>query len=198
MKKLLLSLMVLASLASCGKNNEVSSGAGVGSSAITLNDSVAQQLGSYIDNSATMFGNSPAGYTGLTWNQILAGTYYQPAKNLTYKYAITTAQTPSSNCEVKWSIFYVCSSSSSTNTGSVTVSRSVLHSDVNVEVKRNDLKGIINSAAAGTIQFQNSVYCIRNASTGVMYTIDLRLPLQANPSAIQQTNGQVEYFSHAQ
>jgi hypothetical protein len=194
MKKLLLSLVVLTALVSCGKDNKVSS-SGYGSSAITISDSSgnASALGTYINASETYFGNGYASNYG-TWNQTIAALPYY-----SYKYVTTTYSSGNSNCTVKWSIFYVCSSSS---LGSgVSLSRSVLVSSVDIATKRAELAAIVNSAytyngvASIQVSQQSSgvIYYIQSTS-GVKYAIDTRIPLQANPSAIQQANGQIEYF----
>ena len=195
MKKFLLSLMVLASLVSCGKDNKVSSSSGNGSSAITINDSSgnAANLGNYINQSETYFGNGYATNYG-TWNQVVAANPYY-----SFKY-VTTSYAGNANCSVKWSIFYVCTSSSS-GSGSMTISRSVVASSVDVGAKRAELAAIVNSAVnyngVASIQVSQgsngSIYYVQTTS-GVKYAIDTRLPIQANPTGIQQTNGQVEYF----
>jgi hypothetical protein len=196
MKKLLIALVILSSLVSCGKKNVAGSTSSL-TSAITLNDSVAQNLGSQIDNSATTFGAGQAGYSGMTWNQVLAGTYYQPAKNLTYQYVTSAAQT-ANNCVEKtgwFGIKYWDCSPGSNNVSNPTITRTVVNNTVDLAVKRSELKAIINSATAGSlINSNNTIYTIRNASTGIVYTIDLRYPMQANPTSVQQANGQTEYF----
>jgi hypothetical protein len=185
MKKLLLALMVMASLVSCGKKNQVSTD-GSSSSAITLNDNTAVQLGSLIDNSETQFGyQQVTAYE--TWNQAALNhpNYY-------YKY--TASAGSSSNCVQKTGWlgikYWVCSSSSSS---SATVSRSVVVGTVDLAAKRNELKGYINSGYAGSIIASGPVFYVRT-NAGVVYTIDTRLPIQANPTGIQQANGQIEYF----
>lgn len=194
MKKLLLSLMVFATLASCGKDNKVSSAASTSSSsAITISDSTAQSIGSMIDSSDTYFGQAQVtAYE--TWNQAAAAhpNYY-------YTYTKSNA---SSNCELKsgWLgiKYYVCKSGSSSASS---VSRRVLVSQVDITAKRNELKSILNSTTAGTINQSQTyvngrafnVYQVRTTS-GVIYTIDTRFPIQANPVITQQADGTVEYF----
>jgi hypothetical protein len=72
---------------------------------------------------------------------------------------------------------------------------------VDVGSKRAELASIVNSAVnyngQASIQVSpqsgGAIYYIQTTS-GVKYAIDTRLPIQANPTGIQQANGQVEYF----
>lgn len=177
MRNLLLSLMVLASLVSCGKDNKVDGVNSNSSNAITLNDPVATQLGTVIDNSASYFA-------------------VVPTTTARYTYATTTANSAASNCETKTGWFgikyYVCSSSN--NSSNITVSAPIVASSVDLTAKRNELKGYINSSTAnGGIVNGGSYYMVRTAA-GVIYTIDLRYPIQVNPVSVQQANGQITYL----
>lgn len=174
MRKLLLSLMVLATLASCGKDNAVNGGAiPATGNAITVNDTTAQTLGNYIDNS----------------NSYFAGVYYQ-----TYRYATTSASSAASNCEQKTGWFgikyYVCSSSSNSSNLSY---KTVAASSVDLAAKRLELKGYINSSSPGYITQSGTGFYIRTVS-GLVYIIDTRFPIQANPVSVQQANGQITYL----
>lgn len=173
MRKLLLSLMVLASLVSCGKDSSSGGVANTSSSAVTVNDTYAQNLGNYIDNSTSYF---PA-------------ISYQ-----TYKYATTSATSAASNCEQKTGWlgikYYVCSSSNNTSNLTYTT---VAASSVDITAKRNELKSYINSSAAGYITQSGAVFYIRSTA-GMIYIIDMTKPIQANPVQVQQVNGQITYL----
>lgn len=194
MKKFILALMVVSTLVSCGKDgNKVSSGAGsaVATDPITVTVQGASLLGGMIDSYTTSFGSGTVIINNAyyTWNQIVANS-----PNVKYNYSSATAST-SSNCQMKWGIFYVCSSSSSnSSTIAAQASRVVVNSSVVILTKQNELKAIINRVSPYyPIQNSGSIYYVRTVE-GAVYTIDTRLPLQANPSAVQQANGQIEYF----
>ncbi|MEA9355205.1 hypothetical protein SHI21_03290 [Bacteriovorax sp. PP10] len=176
MRNLLLSLMVLASLVSCGKDK--SSGAvGSSSSAITLNDQVAVQLGTIIDNSTNYFPT--------------------PSPTARYTFATTSPTTASNNCELKTGWlgikYYYCSSSNNSSNNNSSYGTPILASGVDLAAKRNELKAYINSSYAGAIYNTGATYYIRTTS-GVIYTIDTRYPIQVNPVSVQQVNGQVTYL----
>lgn len=178
MRKLLLSLMVLATLASCGKDNAVNGGAiPATGNAITIDDTYAKSLGSAIDNSLTSF-------------------YQKPAYGR-FGYVTTTSSTTNtgSNCEEKTGWFgikyYVCKSTSST---AIVPTSYIPVSSVVLETKRAELRGIINSSSAGAIYQYGSRYTIRT-NAGVLYTIDRGFPIEANPVSVQQPNGQITYFA---
>ena len=181
MKKLLLSLMVLATLASCGKDNKVESPAVTtpgSSNAITISDPVATQLGTVIDNSASYF---PVATTSTTAR---------------YAYVTTTITASQPVCETKegWlGIKYTVCKAPTTN-NNVTPSSYVQVSSVDLATKRNELKGYINSSNAGGLIYNGTSYTIRTTS-GVVYTIDTRYPIQANPVMVQQVNGDIKYFA---
>ncbi len=181
MKKLLLALIVVSTLFSCGKKNTV--GTSSSTTALTVSGALETQLASQIDNN--QFGNGMATYYE-TWSQVVS---HMP--NLKYNYAQTSAST--SNCEKKWGIFYICTSSSSS--GSATITRSVIHSSVDVNAKKNELKDLINKRVY--IQVSGTSYYI-TANNGKNYVIDTRYPLQANPVSVQNAqDGSGEYFYNA-
>lgn len=171
MRKLILSLMVLASLVSCGKDNKV--GAGSSTSAITNTDPSAIQLGTMIDSSEKYFQAGP--------------TYGRYA----YLAATTSNSNPNQTCEEKEGWFgikyYVCKSNSTSNTAP---NYTYTNANVDLTAKRNEIKGYINNASYGGIS-SVSGYAIRIITTsGITYIIDRSVPLQANPVVIQQPNGQ--------
>lgn len=156
MKKLLLSLIVLASLVSCGKDNKVSSTASSYSLTNTLisGNSYATDLASRISNPTTGFGEGYISNSGTTWNVLTASR-----PTLVYQYS----------------------------TG-----RTVRHSDVVVSTKQSELIALLNSATNVTVS--GTIYYI--TVSGAYYAIDIRYPLQANPSAIQTTS-YTEYLYQA-
>lgn len=187
MKKLILSLMVLATLASCGKKNTTDTGAAAGglssTSPITVTGSTETQLASLIDNN--QFGSGQASYYE-TWNQVVSNM-----PNLSYKYGAVSSSQP--NCNTVAYIFQICTSSSSTS--NISVSRSVIHSSVDLNAKKNELKAIIN--ARQYVQVSGTSFYIRtNDNRSII--IDTRYPLQANPVSIQQSNGTGEVFLRAE
>jgi hypothetical protein len=176
MRKLILSLMVLASLVSCGKDNKVGA-VGSSSTAITVDDTYAKALGVAIDNSLTSF--------------------YQKPLYGKFGYVTTTSSTSNTgnNCEEKSGWFgikyYVCKSTAST---AVVPTSYVMVSSVILETKRGELRSIINSSTAGAIYQYGTRYTVRTTS-GVLYTIDTSYPIEANPISTQQPDGQITYYA---
>ena len=182
MKKLLLALMVMATLASCGKDNKVDSNGAVGfngtvTNTLVTNNPQAQALVSMISNPSS-FGQG----------------------------AISTGG--QQNCGTKWGFIYYCTSSSSggsTMTWNQLVASkpsivyrysngtTVRHSDVNVTTKQNELASLLNSATA----IQISGYMAYVTVGATYYVIDIRYPIQANPSAAASSGGQGYYFTDA-
>lgn len=186
MKKLLLSLMVLASLVSCGKDNKVSSGSSSynysnaylsGTGATYASDLVAK-----INNYSANFGN---------------GQIYTSSSNQT--------------CGTKWGFINYCYGSSGSNYATTGLTWNALaaqqpnirylysdntivtHSAVNIATKQQELITLLNSAT--NIQVSGTLYYIQ-VTSGAYYVIDTRYPLQTNPSAV--TNGyQTVYFYQA-
>jgi hypothetical protein len=136
MKHLLLSLTVLTMLVSCGKDNKGdSSGAAAATSAstaasnaVTIADPAAVALGTLIDNYSTSFGVGMATYYE-TWSQLVANS-----PNVTYDYTVPPTTTSAS---VNWSFCFITCSGSATT--AVTISRSVVHSSINILAKQNEL-----------------------------------------------------------
>lgn len=196
MKKLLLSLMVLATLASCGKDNKVASTAATTTAnpAVTISDQSGVSLGQKIDNYTTQFGLGQYRvdyYTVYTYQQIVSMNV-----PMNYHYTKSTSSTTSNGqtCEKKWGIFYVCSYTSSSNTASsLTDSRVVLNANVDVASKIAQLKAIINDAnPLYPIQTNGYTYYIRTRD-GKHYAIDTRYPIQAQPIGISDSSG-TEYL----
>lgn len=195
MKTLFLSLLVVASLVSCGKDNKVESSAQAGptTSPITATVAGASALGSKIDNYTTQFGTGSITYYG--YPQTYGGLVNQ-AMNLVYRYtkASAAASASGSNCQLKWSIIYVCSySNTTTNFSSVTESRKVYNNSVDVLSKQNELKAIINSANP-LLPIENNGYSYKiTTKEGKQFVIDTRYPIQANPIGIKDSAG-TEYL----
>jgi hypothetical protein len=194
MKKFILALMVVTTLISCGKDNKVSSGPVAGSEPLTgtaANDTSAVGLAALVDNYSTSFGLGQVfiNNNNYTWNQVVTNS-----PNVNYKYGSYAASSAQSNCDKKWGIFYVCSSSSTSRSTPASVSRTVINSSVDITAKKIELKSIISRVSPYyPVQTSGYIYYIRTVE-GVLYTFDVRLPIQANPSAVQQANGQTEYF----
>lgn len=188
MKKLIVALMLISlSVVSCGKTNSTNSGASTSVNPIT-NTAVqgASQLGSMIDNYQSYFGSTMANYY-MTYGQLA-----NQGVNLKYLYTKSTASN-SNNCSLKWGIFYICSyASSSTSTSNLTASKSVMNNEVNIVNKQNELKGYINNAYMIT-QSSSTAYLIY-LKDGRKIIIDLAIPLQAQPSAVQDNAGVSEYL----
>lgn len=182
MKKLLVSLVVLATIFSCGKKNTVS-GNSVSGLSSSVSGATETSLASQINNN--QFGTGYATY-GLTWAQLISN---QP--NLTYYYASSGLSTVS--CETKWTIFKICSTSSSSSSSNIT--RQVTNSSVDLNSKKSELINIIN--ARTSIQNSGTVYYIIT-NNAKQYIIDTAKPLQANPVQVQDNaTSKVEYFSYA-
>lgn len=189
MKKLVVALMLVSmSLVSCGKNNATNSGATSSTVNPITNTAVAgaAQLGSIIDNYTNYFGSTQANYY-MTYGQLAA-----QGVNLKYRYTKSTASN-TNNCSLKWGIFYVCSYATSTSSSTnLTESRSVFNNEVNIVNKQNELKGYINNAYMIT-QSSSTAYLIY-LKDGRKVIIDTAIPLQGQPSAIQESNGTSEYL----
>jgi len=182
MKKLLLALMVLATLASCGKDNKVSSTTANGltvTNPIVTGSTTAQSLINMI-NSPTSFGQG----------QVVSSGSQQ-------------------NCGTKWGFIYYCTTSSSggTSTGKTwaqaiaenpgvtfqySSGRTVRNIDINITTKQQELINLLN--AATNIQSNGPIYYVTTASG--QYVIDTRYVIQVNPSATI-SSGVNEYFMQA-
>ncbi len=195
MKTLLLSLLVVSTLVACGKKNEVSSTANTSASnPITVSVQYASDIGSKIDNYSTQFGIGQVYYYGYPQT-------YQALVNsgldLKYRYTKSTMTSTGggTNCERKWSIFYVCSYSSTSSSSGYAIqeSRKVANNSVDVLTKQNELKAIVNNVnPLIPIQTSGSMYMITTRDSK-QYIIDTRYPLQSNPIGISDTSG-TEYL----
>ncbi len=175
MKKLVVSLVVLLSIASCGKNNSVSSSAvtnAVGSStAITA--SVDQYGRVPLTNYITDINNNAFGVAH--------------ADTETFRFLNYTGSAASNGCTVKTVLggffsYYSCSSSStstSSNYGSYDTVN-VVHSTQDLTSKKNELQAIINQAFQYSNSSDRRQLFIRTIN-GDVYTIDFRVPMSANP-----------------
>jgi hypothetical protein len=182
MKKLVVALMLLSlSVVSCGKNNSTNSGTAGVSNPITTSIQGASQIGAMIDNYGQYFGSAQASYY-MTYLQMV-----NQGANLKYHYTKTASASSNSNCSLKWGIFYVCSSSStSSTTSNVTESKLVENNAVTILTKQNELKGYINTALQIT-QSGTATYIYTNQ--GKYIVIDTRYPIQAQPVGIQDSTG---------
>lgn len=199
MKKLLLSLMVLTVLASCGKDNKVASGSTSSNPAIiglTSTDQTGIALGTKIDQYLTSFGTGSIYinyYQSYTYQWLMSNAIIL---DFSYTKSTQSATGNGQNCETKFYIFYVCSytSATSTSTSNVTTSKKLISNQVDIAAKQNELKAIINDVSPlYPIQAQGTSYYIKTRS-GAEYIIDTRYPLQANPIGVKTTvNGVATY-----
>ncbi|AUN99654.1 hypothetical protein DOM21_02540 [Bacteriovorax stolpii] len=190
MKKLLLSMIVLASLVSCGKDNKVSS------TNSTLNYS-----------NPYLSGNTQA----QTYAQTLIAQINSYSSN--FGNGVISSGSSNQTCDTKWGIFYYCYTSSSGSSGTTTTWNSIVastptityqysngvtvrHSDVNIASKQSELISILNAATNVQVQAMSggNVYYI--TVSGAYYVIDTRYPIQANPSGVQSSSG-TRYFVRA-
>lgn len=187
MKKLLLSLMVLATLASCGKDNKVSSGSSTTniSNPLVTSNPYAQELVTRINNPSAGFGGGVV---------------------------LTSTGSSNQTCGTKWGFINYCYGSSSAGNYAVSAgmtwnqlaaqrpnlayyyvySQPVVHSSVNIATKQAQLIQLLNSAT--NIQVSGTLYYIQVSNA--YYVIDTRYPIQANPSAIQ-TSQYTDYLTGA-
>ncbi len=185
MNKLLLSALVLASIVSCGKDNKVSSG-----------------------------GAPVQGVSGYS-NGLLTGTSAASAQDLitkinspaTFGEGLILTSTGSSNqkCGTKWGFINYCYGSSSGGNYamysgmtwnqlalqnpnlSYTYFRShTVHSSVNIATKQAELIQLVNRATY--IQVSGALYYVTVPEA--TYVVDIRYPIQANPSALKNSQGE--------
>ncbi len=191
MKKLTVAIMVLMTLVSCGKDNKVASKAAAATSpvttAITVADQVALDLGTKIDQYTTYFGTQQINY------YTTIGSVANQGVSIKYKYTKQAASASSGNgCETKWVIFTYCTQTSMT-TFNPTLSRTVENSGVNIPAKIAELKALINSKhPAYPVQVNGTSYHFVTTDNKA-YVIDLRLPIQAQPTGIKNGN-ETEYL----
>ncbi len=187
MKNLLLGLVILSSLVACGKNNSVGS-ATTSNSAISVgtlpanSQALATQLGNIVNNN--QFGLGQATYYE-NWNQ-----YTSHAPNTTYSYGVlsTSGSSGSNPCRTVGYIFTICTSTvTTTSSSSATISRTVIHSSVDLQAKKNEIIAIINK----TNQIQTDGYGVYYILTtdNINYVIDTRYPIQANPAQVRSAAG---------
>ncbi len=199
MKKLLLSLMVFATLASCGKDNKVASAAApapaTSTSPITTTVAGAAELATKIDNFHNQFGTQPVSYYG---NPSTIGALLNSGLPMSFKYTKQTTSTSSgsnnSNCKTYISVLTLCSYGTVSSSASpLTVSKTVVGLSVNVTDKINELKGYINNASPlVAIQTVGSISRIVTRDNKV-YFIDTNFPIQAQPTMVQDSTG-IEYL----
>ncbi len=177
MKKLLLALLVLASLASCGKNNSVgSSTSAVGTSGLStsgIDQSGRVPLSTYISNI-----NNNGFNAAVADNEI---------------YRFYTSSSSGNGCTVKWGFLTVCTGSSSSGGTYSTVN--VVHSSENLAAKKTELINIIAQAYAYS-NSSDKLQLYVQAANGDVYTIDFRVPMSANP-VVKRTSAGLVYFDYS-
>lgn len=186
MKNLLIALVILSSLVSCGKKNTVGGTASAPANVVnglTVTGTVETQLSGIIDTNE--FGLGKINYY-TTWKQHVA-----QAPNTTYSYG-SMAPLAAANTNTGCDSFFDCilptftfTWSSSFSTSNVTVTRTVVHSSVNLVTKQNELKAILNKR--NYIQeFLPGVYRIMTTDN-IVYIFDRNYPIEANPVQNQTT-----------
>jgi len=189
MKKLLLSLMVLATLMSCGKDNKVSSGSvsnGYSNGYLSGNASAAaQELASKISNYTSEFGN------GLV---------------------LSSSGSSGQTCGTKWGFINYCYGSSGSGNYAVSSGASwnqlviqrqqnltyyyygaqpTYHASVNVGTKQTQIMDLLNKATSVQVvqpDAYGKMYYIQVSNA--IYVVDTRYPIQANPSAVKTAQGE--------
>ena len=174
MKKFILSLMVLASLASCGKTNSISNGSLIGVGTAALGTSGTDQSGRVLLSTYIQSINNNG------FNPAIADTEY-------YRFYNSTGGTSGNGCTIHTALggfisYYSCSTNYGTNTsaGGTYDSVTVVHSTQDLTAKKNELIAIIQQAQ----YWQNSSDRLRlyvQTTNGDVYTIDFRVPMAANP-----------------
>lgn len=184
MKKLLLSLMVLATLMSCGKDNKVSSGSvsnGYSNGYLSGNpnaSAAAQALAAAINNPSA-FGQGIA-YTSTGSNQT-CGTkwgFINYCYGSTSSGAVTTGETWNQIIARAPSVVFQYTNGNVRN-----------GSDVTAASQQTFIMDLLNKAT--NVQVYGTIYYITVGSD--IWAVDLRYALQMNPSA-KQTNGYTAYY----
>ena len=174
MKKLVVAIMVLTTLASCGKNNSVSS-----SGTNTVGSSTA------LTATTDMYGRVPLANYITDVNNNAFGSARADAE--TFRFLNYTGGSSGNGCSQKTALggflsYYSCSSSTSTsssNYGSYDTVN-VTHSSENLASKKNELLSIISQAYQYSNSSDRKQLYIRTIN-GDVYTIDYRVPMSANP-----------------
>ncbi|MBC7711742.1 MAG: hypothetical protein H7177_00285 [Rhizobacter sp.] len=184
MKTLLFSLMILATLASCGKSNKVDSNAAAITSVsnpLVINSSQGSALVTAINNPTTSFGQGQLSLGGGS-----TGTCKTVAYIINYCYSGSV----STGSVTTWNQILA---SYPTLTYQYSNGQTVRNSDIVVANKQAELAAILNSATS----VQSNGYQYYVYTTAGTYVIDIRYPIQAQPSAVQLTNGTSYYFVQA-
>lgn len=184
MKKLLLSMIVLASLVSCGKDNKVSS------STSSLNYS-----------NPYLSGNTQA----QTYAQTLIAQINSYSSN--FGNGVVSSYSNNQTCDTKWIFSYCYTSGSSTVTSSKTWNQIAAENptylfsdgytarniDVNIASKQGELISLVNAATNVEVQAMSGGNVYKITTSSGYYVIDTRYPIQVNPSAVQSTSA-LRYF----
>ncbi len=187
MKKTLLALLVLASLASCGKSNSVAS-----TSTSTLGTGTSALSSSTTD----MYGRVPL----TTYVSNINNNGFAAARADAEIYRFYTSTSSGSGCTLKTALggflsYYSCSGGSA-STGSYTTAN-VTHSTEDLSAKKSELINIIAQAATYSNSADRLQLYIRT-SAGDVYTIDFRVPMSANPVVkYTASNGQTKMFDYS-
>lgn len=195
MKKLLLSLMVLASLISCGKDNKVSSGTaeltptppiinGYSNGQLTgPSIQIAQDLIAKINNPVSLFGEGLVVASSGNSNQKCA------TKLLIIHYCYGSYSGGSSTVYsgMTWNKL----ASEFPNLSYTYLRSHTVHSSVNIATKQAELIQLLNRATDLQV-VSGTVYYVTVPEA--IYIIDVRYPIQANPSAVKNAQGEDYMF----
>lgn len=186
MKNLTLSLMVLATLASCGKSNAVNPNVNGISTALTATTDMYGRVA--ITNYITDINNNAFAVA--------------KADSETYRFLNYTGSS-GNGCTLNSALggfltYYSCTSSVSTsnNYGSYDIVNSV-HSSENLASKKAELVNLVSQAYTYSNSSDRRQLFIR-AINGDVYTIDFRVPMSANPvSKYTQATGTTRSFDYS-
>jgi hypothetical protein len=184
MKNLLIALVVLSSLVSCGKKNVAGATTAVNGLTSPMVASTAVESDFITRVNGNQFGTG--NYQGMRFTDAIAH-----GSNPQYQYANYTAPAAvSPNCHSAW-VFQVCNSSSSSSYQAPVLGRKIDTLSVATVTKQNEIIAIYNSKAQ-VFTNGNSFKII--TTDNKTYFFDTTLPIQANPTQSYNANGSGEYL----
>ncbi len=184
MKKVSLFVIVLTCLFSCSHNSSKSNlDRKIASYDEPISMSKQEIASEKMDQKSTLkeiitnnhFGNGNATYY-MTWNQFI-----ETNSDIKYSYGKLNSE-----CKTVMQVFTYCTSGDNKST----VTKTVINSQVDVKVKKEELIKIVNEAISISAQ-SSSMYYILGTNNQVT-VIDTNLPLQANPVAVQNSENSIE------
>jgi len=185
MKKLLLALVILSTLVSCGKKNTVGT---VTNSGIINAISASTQVES--DFLTRVNGNQFA-VNATYYGEPLAQAIARGA-NPQYRYAnVAAPQAGTQNCHTVLVIFTACGGYSSTSMQTLTITRTVSHTSLSVVDQQNKLISIFNKKQS--VSFDGRYFRIFTNDNKTYY-FDTALAIQAQPTSTYNADGSGEVF----